>query len=115
MNTQYHQDVCDGSPYKSPINQNNTGHLFNIKTNTAQPDDTAIGAATVAVSMVPDPTVFTATKAAVGAKLDSTATITATPPMMTLVGVTALSQRQPIKRKQETLDLTLQREFGAVS
>ena len=97
--TQYHRAVYDGSPCKSPVKQNNTGYLFNIETNTAQPNDTAIGAATAAVSMVPDPIVFTATKAAVGAKPKSTTTITATPPMMTLEGVTAVSQQQPIKRK----------------
>ena len=80
--------------------------MFSIETNTAQPDDTAIGAATVAVSTVPaDPTVFTATKAAAGAKPNSTTTITITaiPRMMTLVGVIAVSPQQPIK-KPETLD-----------
>ena len=59
--TQYHRAVCDGSPYKSPIKQNNTYELFNIETNTIQPDDIAIGAAKAAVSTVPIPTVFTAT------------------------------------------------------
>ena len=104
--TQYHRAVYDGSPCKSPVKQNNTGYLFNIETNTAQPNDTAIGAATAAVSMVPDPIVFTATKAAVVAKPNSTTTITATAtlPMMTLVGVTAASQQQPIKRKRQALD-----------
>ena len=102
--TQYHQAVWDGSPRKSPIKHNNTCDVFNIETNTAQPDDIPIGAATAAISTVPDPTVFTATKAAVGATPDSSTTITATPTMMTLVGVTAVSQQQPIKRKRETLD-----------
>ena len=51
--TQYHRAVCDGSPPKSTIKLNNTGDLFNIETNTAQPDDTAIAAATAAVSTVP--------------------------------------------------------------
>ena len=72
--------------------------MFNIETNTAQPDDTAIGAATLAVSTVPDPTSFTTTKAAVGVKPDSTTTITTTRQMMTLVGVTVVSQQQPIQR-----------------
>ena len=78
--------------------------MFNIETDTVQPDDAATGAATAAVSTDPDPTVVTTTKAAVGAKPDSTTTITATPPMMTLVGVTTVTQQQPIKRKREILD-----------
>ena len=73
--------------------------MFNIKTNTAQPDDTAIGAATAAVITVPDSAVFTATKATVGAKPDSITTLTATPPMMTLVGVKVVSQQKPIMLK----------------
>ena len=89
--TQYHRSVCDGSPRKSPIKHNNTCDVFNIETNTAQPDDIPIGAATAAISTVPDPTVFTATKAAVGAKPNSTTTITATPRMKRLVGVRAVS------------------------
>ena len=85
--------------------------MFNIETNTAKPDDTAIVAATVAVSMVPTPTVLTATTAAVVAKPNSTTTITAAPPMMTLVCVTAVSQQQPIKRKRQAVISILQWEF----
>ena len=110
--TQDHQAVCDRSLHKSPIKQNNTGDLFSNETNTAKPDDTAIGAATAAaVSTVPDPTVFTAAKAADGAKPDTTTIISATPPMMALVGVTAVSQQQQIKRKQETLDFNSAKEI----
>ena len=112
--TQYHRAVCDGSPCKSPIKQNNTGDLFNIETNTAQPDDTAIGAATAAVTTALDPTVFTAIKAVVGAKPNSTKTITAIPWMITLVGVTAVSPQQPIKNQRHWISI-LQWEFGAVS
>ena len=100
--TKYHQAVCDSdrSPRKSPIKQNNNGDLFNIENNTAaQPDDSAIGAATAAVSTVPDSTVITATKADVGAKPNSTTTITATPPMMTLEGVTSSISTTTNKKK----------------
>mgnify|MGYP005670477523 CR=1 FL=1 len=51
--TQYHWAVCDGSPRKSIIKHNNTCDVFNIETNTAQPDDIPIGVATAAVSLVP--------------------------------------------------------------
>jgi len=45
--TQYHRAVWDGSPRKSPVKHNNTCDVFNIETNTVQPDAIPIGAATV--------------------------------------------------------------------
>ena len=100
--TQYHQAVCDGSPHKSPIKQSNIGNLFNIEPNTTQPDDTKIGAATAAIRTVPTPAIFTATKAVVGAKPDSTTTITATQPIMALVVCNSSISKTT---KKETLDL----------
>ena len=66
------------------------------------------------VRYLSDPTLFTAFKAAVGAKPNSTTTITVTPRMMTLVGVTLVSQQQPIKNQRHWISI-LQWEFGAVS
>ena len=50
-----------------------------------------------------EPTIFTATKTAIGTKPNSTTTIATTPTMMTLVGVTAVSQQQRKQRKRQAL------------